>query len=115
MKTSAHPALVTAAGGDAEAAVRNGTAANGRKVWECYVLGLDPEVANDFKITTFPMKADGTPDLANIAFTPPQAQWNVPGARPVVQGAAALDSEWQVVTEENKAGFRFFKVVVELP
>ena len=111
----AHPALVTAAGGDAVAAVRNGTAANGRKVWECYVLGLDPEVANDFKITTFPMKADGTPDLANIAFTPPQAQWNVPGARPVVQGAAALDSEWQVVTEENKAGFRFFKVVVELP
>ena len=23
--------------------------------------------------------------------------------------------EWQTVTEENKAGFRFFKVVVELP
>jgi len=26
-----------------------------------------------------------------------------------------LDGEWQRVTEENKAGFRFFKVAVELP
>ncbi len=31
------------------------------------------------------------------------------------KGAATLDGEWQTVTEENKAGFRFFKVVVELP
>ena len=31
------------------------------------------------------------------------------------KGAATLDGEWQTVTEENKAGFRFFKVVVEVP
>ena len=92
------------------------TAANGRKVWECYVLGLDPEVAtNDFKITSFPMKADGTPDLENLAFAPAKSQWNVQGARPVVKGAAVLDGEWQTVTEENKSAYRFFKVVVELP
>lgn len=31
------------------------------------------------------------------------------------RGVASLDGEWQMVTEENKAGFRFFKVVVEVP
>ena len=108
-------ALVAAADGNAEEAVRNGMAANGRKVWECYVLGLDPQGVEAFRITTFPMNVDGTPDLANLEFEPTQAEWNVPGARPVVKGAATLDGAWQTVTEENKAGFRFFKVVVELP
>ena len=108
-------ALVAAADGNAEEAVRNGIAANGRKVWECYVLGLDPQKLEDFKITSFPMKADGTPDLENMAFAPAKAQWNVQGAQPVVKGAERLDGEWQTVTEENKAGYRFFKVVVELP
>ena len=56
------------------------------------------------------MKADGTPDLANIVFDSPEAKWNVEGARPVVKGAASLGGEWQPVTEENKAGFRFFNV-----
>ena len=93
------------------------TAANGRnKVWECYVVGLDPQDAEaDFRITKFPMKADGTPDLANLEFEPTQDKWNVPGASPVIKGAAALGGEWQTVTDENQAGFRFFKVVVELP
>ncbi|MBR3222841.1 MAG: SUMF1/EgtB/PvdO family nonheme iron enzyme [Kiritimatiellae bacterium] len=111
-----HPAIGVAAGGDKMAALQS-TAANGRmSVVECYVVGLDPEKADeDFKITSFPMNADGTPDLANIAFAPAQEQWNVPGATPVVKGAASLDGEWQTVTEENKAGFRFFKVCVELP
>ncbi len=110
-------ALVEAVNGDAEAALY-GTAANGRKVWECYVVGLDPEIAtNDFKISSFPMKADGTPDLANIAVDPPKSQWNVPGARAVVKGAATLDGEWKAVegaTAAKKAAMRFFKVVVEV-
>ena len=92
-----------------------GEAANGRKVWECYVLGLDPEKTDDFKITSFPMNADGTPDLAHLVFDPPQANWNVRNARPVVKGSTSLDGEWQTVTEENKATFRFFKICVELP
>ena len=33
----------------------------------------------------------------------------------MLKGTERLDDEWQTVTEENKAGFRFFKVVVELP
>ncbi len=96
-------------------------AANGRAVWACYVLGLDPEngdATNDFRIVSFPMKADGTPDVANLGFDPPQAQWNVPGARAVVKGAERLEGEWKAVegaSAEEKAAMRFFKVVVELP
>ncbi len=96
------------------------TAANGRnKVWECYVVGLDPQDAEaDFRITKFPMKADGTPDLANLEFAPAQSAGDVPGARPVIKGAAALGGEWKAVegaTAVEKAAMRFFKVVVELP
>ena len=91
------------------------TAANGWKVWECYVVGLDPREMDVFRITSFPIKSDGTPDFDSITFAPTQEQWNVQGARAVLKGAATLDGEWQTVTEGNKAGFRFFKLVVELP
>ena len=82
------------------------------------MVGLDPQTMDEFKISAFPMKADGTPDLENIAVDPPKAQWNVPGARAVVYGAATLDGEWKSVegaTAEEKAAMRFFKVVVEVP
>ena len=95
-------------------AYANSTAVNGRKVWECYVLDLDPEMDDDFTIVSFPMNADGTPDLANLEFEPTQDWWNVP-AQPVLKGAATLDGAWQTVTEQNKSSLRFFKVVVELP
>ena len=95
------------------------TAANGRmSVAECYLVGLDPQSAtNDFKITSFPLKADGTPDWDAIlaGIDPPQSKWNVSGARPVIKGAASLDAEFVPVTEGNKANFRFFKVEVVLP
>ena len=91
------------------------TAANGWKVWECYVVGLDPQKTDVFRISAFPMKADGTPDLENLALEPAQTEWNVPGARAVIMGASVLGGEWQRVTDENKASFKFFKVVVELP
>ena len=99
--------------------VLESSAANGRmSVAECYVVGLDPQSAtNDFKITSFPLKADGTPDLDAIlsGIDPPQSKWNVSGARPVIKGAASLDAEFVPVTEGNKANFRFFKVEVVLP
>ena len=98
------------------------TAANGLKVWECYALGLDPENAdatNGFKITSFPMKADGTPDIEHIVFDPPQAKWNVP-ATYKVKGAVNLSGPWQEVggglgETALPEGFRFFKVEVVLP
>ena len=95
--------------------VANSAAANGRKVWECYVLGLDPQVAtSDFRIVSFPMKADGTPDLARIVFEPPQAQWNVP-ATYKVKGAATLAGPWGDVPAGGNPAYRFFKVEVVLP
>jgi hypothetical protein len=112
----AHPALVAAAGGDAATALQS-TAANGRlSVVECYILGLDPESAtNDFRITSFPMKADGTPDLDNLVFEPSQDKWNVPGAVPKLRGAATLDGPWQDVPTGGDTEMRFFKIEVVLP
>ena len=82
------------------------------------MLGLDPEdPTNDFKIVSFQMGTDGLPDLAKIAFDPSKTQWNSKGAQPVLKGRSALDGggDWQLVTDENKAQMRFFKVEVELP
>ena len=94
------------------------TGANGYKVWESYVIGANPNDANDFlKITAFPMKPDGTPDFANITIYPPKSQWNVQGATPVLKGTATLGTslDWQTVTDLNKASLRFFKIEVHLP
>ena len=107
---------IAAAGGDATAALST-LAANGRMpvVW-CYVLGLDPESpTNDFKIVSFPVKADGTPDLANIVFDPIPDKWNIPAARPVLKGATVLDGPWTDVDGKDSSSFKFFKVEVRLP
>ena len=101
---------------DAYEATSKATALNGHKVWECYVVGLDPMIPTDnFKITSFRLTTDGTPDLEHIVFYPPQSRWNVLGAQPVIKGVAALGSDWQTVTDENKAALRFFKVEVSMP
>ncbi len=87
-------------------------AANGRTAAECYALGLDPTLAtNDFRIVSIEM-VDGTP---KVEWEPKTNRWTGAEIQAVLKGAATLDGEWQTVTEENKAGFRFFKVVVELP
>ena len=93
------------------------TGANGHRVWESYVIDVDPnDRADTLRITAFTLKPDGTPDLENIAFEPPQERWNVPNARPVLKGRAMVgDGDWQPVTDENKALFRFFMLSVELP
>ena len=109
-----HSNIVMAVGGDKSVAMKS-TAANGRKVWECYVLGLDPEKANDFKITSFPLKSDGTPDLGAITFEPEQNQWNLSGATPKLKGKATLDAEWQDVPPGGNPSFRFFTVEVQMP
>ena len=97
---------------EAYEAAAQATAANGRKVWECYVVGLDPQVAtNDFWIASFPMKADGTPDFANVTFDPPQERWNVPDAPVVWKGATQLEGPWRTV-KAGGSSMRFFKAVV---
>jgi hypothetical protein len=98
-------------------AAAKATAANGRNtVWECYALGLNPTLATDnFRITAFPMKSDGTPDLDALEFEPAQSKWNVTGARAKLRGKATLDGEWQDVPPGGDPTFHFFKVVVEMP
>ena len=85
------------------------------------MVGMDPEVAmNDFRIVSFPMKADGTPDLAGIVVEPPQGRWNVP-ATYKVKGAVSLEGPWEEVPAEGgspgtaRPTMRFFKVEVVLP
>jgi hypothetical protein len=105
---------IEAAGGDVAAALQS-TAANGRlSVAECYVLGVDPEVAaEDFKITSITIGADGKPV---VEFEPPQAKWNVPSARAVLKGAATLEGPWgEVGSAGGESAYRFFKVEVVLP
>ena len=90
---------------EAYEAAAKATAANGRPVWACYALGLDPQDAtSDFRIASFPMKADGTPDLANVAFDPPKAQWNVPDAPVTWKGAATLEGPWEDVRRQDGGG-----------
>ena len=87
-------------------------AANGRTAAECYALGLDPANAtNDFRIVSIEI-VDGKP---KVEWEPKVNRWTGAEIQAVLKGAATLDGEWQTVTEENKAGFRFFKVVVEVP
>ncbi len=104
---------------EAYEAAANASAANGRPVWACYAVGLDPQVAtNDFRIASFPMKADGTPDLASVAFDPPREQWNVPDAPVTWKGAAKLEGPWRMVPVEGgspgtaRPTMQFFKAVV---
>ena len=103
---------------DAYEAAAKLTGANGYKIWESYVIGADPNEKNyKLRITAFPLKADGTPDLENLGIAPEQSKWNVKGAHPVIKGKASLNGagEWQTVTDENKAAMRFFRVEVQLP
>ena len=103
---------------DAYEAAAKLTGTNGHKAWESYAIGADPNEKDDnLRITAFPMKADGSPDLENLGIAPEQSKWNVEGARPVIKGKATLDGagEWQTVTDENKAEMRFFRVEVQLP
>ena len=112
---SAWPEILSSAGGDLTAAFRS-TAANGkRSVAECYALGLDPTLAtNDFRIVSFEM-VDGK---TKVEWEPKTNRWTGAEIQAVLKGTESLDGEWHEVdkaSESDKAKYRFFKVVVELP
>ena len=112
---SAWPEILSSAGGDLTAALRS-TAANGkRSVAECYALGLDPTLAtNDFRIVSFEM-VDGK---TKVEWEPKTNRWTGAEIQAVLKGTESLDGEWHEVdkaSESDKAKYRFFKVVVELP
>lgn len=89
-------------------------AANGRRVWECYLLGLDPEKADDdFRIASFEV-VDGVPaftfshtrDGSGVSFEP----------RIRILGKARLDdAAWTEMPEGGDPALRFFKAEVALP
>lgn len=104
--------ILAAAGGDKTAALLR-TAANGRKVWECFMPGVDPAKADDdFKITRFWME-NGKPmfefrhsaDGAGKSFAP----------RIKTKGKVKLSDSWSDVPDGGNPELRFFTVEIELP
>ena len=104
--------IVAAAGGDKVAAFQR-TAANGRKVWECYVLGLDPtDSSDDFRITRFWM--DGNmPKFEFNHTTDGSGNSFLAYVKPL--GKAQLSDKWRHVPEGGNPAFRFFTVEVVPP
>ena len=89
------------------------TAANGRKVWVCYVLGLDPlDPLDDFRITRFWMDGNmpkfefnHTEDGSGNSF--------LPYVKPL--GKVKLTDAWRHVPDGGSPAFRFFSVEVVPP
>ena len=106
-----HADIVAAAGGDKAAALQR-TAANGRKVWECYVAGLDPADATAKFVTKIEM-GNGKPV---ITWEP---DMNDGAGKTGVRTYKLLGSTdlktWTEVADEAEANFNFFKVEVSMP
>ena len=95
------------------AAVHQMTAANGRKVWECFMLGVDPtKVDDDFRITRFWME-NGEPKFEFSHSTDGSGNSFMPRIKPL--GKENLFDSWQEVPPGGNPSFRFFTVEVELP
>ena len=89
------------------------TAANGRKVWECFMLGVDPTKADDdFKITRFWME-NGVPKFEFSHSSDGAGNSFVPRIKTL--GKAKLSDSWQEVPSGGNPSFRFFTVEIELP
>ena len=89
------------------------TAANGRKVWQCYVLGLDPERADDdFRITSFWM--DGNVPMFEFSHAS-DGSGNTFVPRIMKMGSASPTGPWAEVPVAGNPAYRFLKVEVALP
>ncbi len=92
-------------------------AANGvNKVWECYVAGISPTNAAARFEATIEMGADGKPV---VRWNPPLAPEEEAKRMRKVLGKRTLvpTEDWVDVTDEadpDAAGYRFFKVKVEM-
>ena len=107
-----YDSIVTAAGGDKAAALQQ-PAANGRKVWECFMLGVDPMKADDdFKITRFWME-NGEPKFEFSHSADGSGNSFMPRIKPL--GKAKLSDSWPDVPPGGNTSFRFFTVEVALP
>lgn len=94
--------ILSEVGGDWNAAAK-GTAVNGRKVWECYVAGLDPGKEEDFRVTM--VQEGGEWGAHPEPFREGARRYVVEGASSFGDGAS-----WGPVTPES----RFFRARVLL-
>ncbi len=108
--------ILAAHGGDYEAAA-NAMAANGvNKIWQCYVAGISPtDEAMRFE-ATITMDSEGKPV---VKWNPPLAEEEAAKRTYRTLGKKTLDpaEDWTDVTDEtdlDAAGWRFFKVKVEM-
>ena len=107
-----YPALLAEQSGDYEAAA-NATAANGRTVWACYVVGVDPsDPLDDFRITAFWMEGD-VPKFEFNHTTDGSGNSFLPYVKPL--GKAKLTDGWRHVPDGGNSAFRFFAVEVVPP
>ena len=94
-------------------AAAKATAANGRKVWECFAMGFDPtDPLDDFRITAFWM--DGDVPMFEFSHTEDgDGNSFLHLIKPL--GKANLEDAWQHVPEGGDPSFRFFAAEVVLP
>ena len=69
------------------------------------------DATNDFRIVSIEM-VDGKP---KVEWESKTNRWTGAEIQAVLKGAERLEGPWEEMPEENKVGFRFFKVVVEVP
>ena len=85
----------------------------GRKVWACYVAGLDPsDPLDDFRITRFWMDGD-MPMFEFNHTTDGSGRSILPYIQPL--GKVRLDDGWRHVPDGGKPTFRFFAAEVVPP
>ncbi len=101
--------LLAANGGDYEAAAME-TAANGRPMWECYVVGVDPNDPN-VALRAELSEEDGRKKVGPVGGKKAGRVYRVEGKK------SMTDEEWEDVTDVEDLegeGWRFFRVGVEL-
>ena len=80
----------------------------------CTKVQIAALATNDFRIVSIEI-VDGKP---KVEWEPKTNRWTGAEIQAVLKGAATLDGEWHEVdkaSESDKAKYRFFKVVAEVP
>ncbi len=112
------PTLLAGNNGNYEV-VANSTAANGvNKVWECYVTGVCPINATARFMASISIGESGHPRISwhpdlNDGGTRQERVYRILGAKTLDQAVQWADVSNMVYPEAD--GYRFFKVVVEMP
>ena len=87
-----------------------GMAANGfYRVWECYVLGLDPRDENARFLATLRFE-NGEPVIEWLRIAPYGTDEEIGARNYVIEGVTDLGDEWRPATQEH----RFFRVRVKM-